>query len=208
LAFQGWSPETRIATNMKVYLGGARRLLSITLDLQEIFVSDEFLCVRCAKHYSTCCQGTDIFVTLGDVRRMTEASSATNFTEFRPPADPAYDQTEEDPFWQKHVFRSDGKRRVVKHQPNGDCHFLGPQGCTLASTVRPLICRLYPFDYTADGLKEQPAGGCPVELLRPQQKLLQVLGMDRGQAEQYRAQLYVEIVEHEDTNAASESAAA
>ena len=171
-------------------------------------MSDEFLCARCAKHFSTCCQGTDIFVTLGDVRRITEASSAENFTEFRKPLDPAYDQSEEDPFWQKHVFRSDGKRRVVKHQANGDCSFLGSQGCTLAATVRPLICRLYPFDYTADGLKEQPAGGCPVELLRPQQQLLQVLGMNRAQAEQFRAQLYVEIVEQEDTKTESESAAA
>lgn len=171
-------------------------------------MSDEFLCVRCAKHYSTCCQQTDIYVTLGDVRRIIEASSTTNFTEFRPPADPAYDQTEEDPFWQQHVFRPDGTRRVLKQQPNGDCRFLGPQGCTLAATVRPLICRLYPFDYTADGLKEQPAGGCPVELLRPQQQLLQVLGMDRAQAEQYRAQLYAELIERESSNAASESTAA
>ena len=171
-------------------------------------MSDEFLCARCAKHFLTCCQGTDIFVTLGDVRRITEASSAANFTEFRPPSDPAYVQTEEDPFWHKHVFGSDGKRRVVKHQANGDCYFLGSTGCTLAATVRPLICRLYPFDYTADGLKEQPAGGCPVQLLQPQQQLLQVLGMDRVQAEQYRAQLYVEIAEQDETNSISESAAA
>ena len=92
--------------------------------------------------------------------------------------------------------------------PNGDCHFLGPQGCTLASTVRPLICRLYPFDYTVDGIKERPAGGCPVELLRPQQQLLQVLGMDRDEAERYRAQLYAELPEQEDSDAASESVAA
>ena len=175
---------------------------------QELFVSDEFLCARCAKHQITCCQNTDIHATLGDVRRIATVSSTPNFTEYRAAADPAYDQTEEDPFWQQHVFRSDGTRRVLKQQPDGKCHFLGLQGCTLAATVRPLICRLYPFDYTADGLKEQPAGGCPVELLRPQQQLLQVLGMDRDQAEQYRAQLYAELTEKDDTNAAFESIAA
>lgn len=171
-------------------------------------MSDEFLCARCAKHQSTCCQATDIYVTLGDVRRISAASSARDFTEFRPPADPAYDQTEEDPYWQKHVFRSDGKRRVVRHQPNGDCWFLGSQGCTLEKEVRPLICRLYPFDYTADGLKDQPAGGCPVELLRSGDNLLQVLGMDRVLAEQYRTQLYAELAESESSDAVSESAAA
>ena len=171
-------------------------------------MSDEFLCARCAKHQSTCCQATDIYVTLGDVRRISAASSARDFTEFRPPADPAYDQTEEDPYWQKHVFRSDGTRRVVRHQANGDCWFLGSHGCTLEKEVRPLICRLYPFDYTADGLKEQPAGGCPVELLQRGENLLQVLAMDREQAEQYRTQLYAELAESEDSHAGSESAAA
>lgn len=171
-------------------------------------MSTEFLCARCAKHQKTCCQNTDIYVTLGDVGRIANASSATDFTEYRAAADPAYDQTEEDPFWQRHVFRSDGTRRVLRQQPNGDCHFLGTEGCTLALSVRPLICRLYPFDYTVDGLKEQPAGGCPIELLRPQQQLLGVLGMNRSEAERNRAQLYAELVEMEEPRVKSESAAA
>ena len=171
-------------------------------------MSDEFLCARCAKHYSTCCQKTDIYVTLGDVRRIANASSSMGFTEYRAPEDASYDQSVEDPFWQQHVFRPDGTRRVLKQQPNGDCHFLGPQGCSLAAVVRPLICRLYPFDYNADELKLQPSGGCPAELLRPQQRLLRVLGMNRDEAERYRAQLYAELPEKEDSGAATESAAA
>ncbi len=171
-------------------------------------MSDEFLCARCAKHQKTCCQNTDIHVTLGDVRRIEDASSARQFTEYRAATDPAYNQTLEDPFWQQHVFRPDGTRRVLKQQPGGDCCFLGAQGCTLTMEVRPLICRLYPFDYTADGLKEQPAGGCPVELLRPQQQLLQVLEMDREKAEQFRQQLYAELPEKEDAGTGAESAAA
>lgn len=74
--------------------------------------------------------------------------------------------------------------------------------------VRPLICRLYPFDYTADGLKEQPAGGCPVELLQPRQQLLQVLEMNRDEAERHRAQLYAELLEKDDAGTASEGTAA
>ncbi len=171
-------------------------------------MSDEFLCARCARHYSTCCQKTDIYVTLGDVRRIAVASSATDFTEYRAAEDASYDQTLEDPFWQHHVFRPDGTRRVLKQQANGDCHFLGAQGCTLALIERPLICRIYPFDYDVDGIKERPAGGCPVQLLRPGQRLLQVLGMDRAEAERYRAQLYAELPETEDLDAAAEIVAA
>lgn len=171
-------------------------------------MSEEFLCARCAKHQKTCCQNTDIYVTLGDVRRIANASSVRHFTEYRAAANQAYDQTEEDPLWHQHVFRPDGTRRVLKQQSNGDCCFLGSQGCTLTMNVRPLICRLYPFDYTADGLKEQPAGGCPVELLQPKQQLLQVLEMNRDQAERHRAQLYAELLEKDDAGTASEGTAA
>ena len=47
-----------------------------------------------------------------------------------------------------------------------------------------------------------------MELLQPQQQLLQVLGMDRDEAERYRAQLYAELPEKEDLGAVAESAAA
>jgi len=166
-------------------------------------VSEEFLCARCAKHQKTCCQHTDIFVTLGDVSRIASAIGTSDFTEYRSAASPAYDQTEEDPVWHRQVFRDDGTRRVLKQQPDGDCHFLGPQGCVLTATVRPLICRLYPFDYTSDGLKDAPAGGCPVELLMPGQQLLQVLAMNRDEAERYRAQLYAELQDEEDASVVS-----
>lgn len=171
-------------------------------------MSDEFLCARCAKHQKTCCQNTDIFVTLGDVRRISNATRLTDFTEYRAASDPAYDQTEEDPFWQQHVFLADGTRRVLVQQANGDCSFLGSQGCVLSETVRPLICRLFPFDYTKEGLKELPAGGCPVDLLGPQQQLFQALEMNRERAEHYRAQLYAELTEDDEIDATSESRAA
>ena len=60
---------------------------------------------------------------------------------------------------------------------------------------RPIVCRLYPFDYTAEGLKPQPVSGCPLELLAPGAELLPTLGMDRDEAERLRAQLYEEMCE-------------
>lgn len=160
-------------------------------------MSDEFLCVRCARHQHTCCQDSDIHVSLADVRRIAAATATgcDDFAEFRLPADAVYDQSIEDPFWHMHVFRKDGMRRVLKQRPNGDCGFLGDQGCTLPTEARPLVCRLFPFDYNADGILERPASGCPVELLKPGRTLFKELQMAADHAEKLRVQLYREIAE-------------
>lgn len=163
-------------------------------------MSEEFLCARCARHTRTCCQDTDIHITLADVRRITPHANGVDFEEFRAPTDPVYDQRKEDPFWHQHVFRADGTRRVLKQQPGGDCIFLGPQGCVLPTDSRPLVCRLYPFDYTANGLQPQLSSGCPVELLHPGQRLLTVLDMKAEDAGKLRDQLYREICETEDAD--------
>ena len=158
-------------------------------------IAEEFLCARCARHQKTCCQGTDIFVTLGDVQRIAEHTERSDFTEFRSPSDPVYLNQDDDPTWKEHVFRSDGTRRVLKQQPNHDCTFLGERGCVLPLETRPLICRLYPFDYTDAGVKSEPAGGCPVELLRPEQVLLETLDMRHEDANRWHEQLYRELRE-------------
>jgi Fe-S-cluster containining protein len=155
--------------------------------------SDEPLCARCARHTTTCCQWSEVFVTTGDVARIVEQTGRGDFFEYRPVDNPIYGDQDDDPVWRDHVFRPDGTRRVVRHQPNGDCHFLGPVGCVLPAHARPLVCRLYPFDYTSEGIHEELAEGCPLELLRPGQELLPVLNMHRDEAEVWRRQLYAEM---------------
>ncbi len=156
-------------------------------------MSEEFLCVRCARHMKTCCQFSEIYVTKGDVQRITTHSGQTEFHEYRKPNNPVYADQDDDPIWRDHVFRADGSRRVLKKQANGDCHFLGPQGCQLPLDVRPLVCRIYPFDYTADGIKTELSKGCPTELLRPGQGLLQALDMTLEQVIPWHKQLYEEL---------------
>ena len=158
-------------------------------------MTEEFLCARCARHTRTCCQDTEIHVTPGDMRRIAPYTDGVEVSEFRAPSHPVYDQSREDPVWHQHVFRDDGTRRVLKQQPGGDCVFLGPQGCRLPSVSRPLVCCLYPFDFAADGIHDQLASGCPMELLRPGQQLLQVLSMDIEEARRLHTQLYREIQE-------------
>jgi Fe-S-cluster containining protein len=156
-------------------------------------VTEEFLCVRCSRHMKTCCQTADIYTTLGDVRRMEEYTGQTGFTEFRAPKNPAYADQDDDPIWRDNVFRPDGTRRVVKKQANGDCTFLGAAGCILPLETRPLICRIYPFDYTAEGILDELSEGCPTELLRPGQGLIEALDMNRTDAERWHRQLYDEL---------------
>ena len=129
------------------------------------------------------------------MRRIQPFAEGVDFTEFRAPGYPVYDQQIEDPFWHKHVFQPDGTRRVLKQVNDGDCFFLGPAGCRLPVENRPIVCRLYPFDYTAEGLTEKPASGCPLELLSPGSELLPTLGMNRADGERLRAQLYEEMCE-------------
>lgn len=168
---------------------------------------DEFLCVRCARHQKTCCQGTEIYTTLGDVARISDYTAQTDFYEFRSPGDPVYSDQDDDPLWKNRVFRSDGTRRILNHQPNGDCTFLGNQGCRLPLEVRPLVCRLYPFDYTEAGIfQERLATGCPVELLKPHQSLLTALDMQLADAERWHSQLYQEI-QNEPTDVSGQASA-
>lgn len=153
----------------------------------------EFLCVRCARHTVTCCQRSEIYTTLGDVQRIGEHTGREDFTEFRVPANPEYADQDDDPVWSSHVFRDDSSRRVLKRHTNGDCTFLGQHGCVLPLEVRPLVCRLYPFDYTAEGIRPELAEGCPLELLRPNQGLLEALEMNLPDAQRWHQQLYSEI---------------
>jgi Fe-S-cluster containining protein len=165
--------------------------------------AEEFLCARCARHTQTCCQSTDIVVTSGDVARIADFTGRTDFVEFRAPANELYADQDDDPVWRDNVVRPDGTRRVLRQRPGGDCTFLGTAGCTLPPNVRPLICRLYPFDYTAEGIRDELARGCPVELLKPEQQLLQVLDMRLDDATRWHRQLYDGIVADGASRAAS-----
>ncbi len=160
--------------------------------------SEDFLCVRCARHMRTCCQTREIFVTRGDVRRIAAHTGQDDFFEYRIPDDPSYLDQDDDPEWAAGVFREDNSRRVLKQQATGDCTFLGAAGCCLPLETRPLVCRIYPFDYDAQGLRDGLSHGCPIPLVRPALGLLGELQMERGPAEAWRRQLYTELSHEHD----------
>jgi Fe-S-cluster containining protein len=141
----------------------------------------------------TCCQTAEVYTTPGDVTRISQHTGQRDFTEFRAAGNPDYADQDDDPAWAELVFRDDHSRRVLKKQASGDCTFLGDHGCRLPLEIRPLICRLYPFDYTEAGISDELAPGCPLELLRPGQGLIEALEMNIDDARRWHRQLYEEI---------------
>lgn len=143
----------------------------------------------------TCCQTSEVHLTPGDVGRIAAYTARQGFYEYRAPQKAVYEHAEDDdPVWRENVFRPDGTRRVLKREEDGNCIFLGERGCVLPLEVRPLVCRIYPFDYDQNGVKERELSpGCPLELLRPGADLVAELAMNRADADRWQAQLYQEI---------------
>ena len=154
----------------------------------------EILCARCARQGKTCCQWSEVYTTRGDMGRIGRHTGLTGFIELARPANPEYADQSNDPVWQAHVFGRDGKRRVLKKLPSGDCLFLRPTGCQLPLDVRPLVCRLYPFSYTAAGIDPQLDAGCPRSLLAPGETLIDTLHMSLDEAREWHRILYEEIL--------------
>lgn len=153
----------------------------------------ETFCAQCARHQKTCCQTREVYITPGDVKRIEGHTGFTGFWEFRKPEDPGYLDQSDDPAWGEYVFRPDGSRRILRRQEDGACVFLGPAGCLLPLEIRPLVCRLYPYQYNEFGLLPELAAGCPTQLLRPGEDLLAVLQVAVEDARRWHAQLYREI---------------
>lgn len=153
----------------------------------------EILCVRCACVQKTCCQDSEIFVTRHDVRRISDHLKQDGFWEYAVPTDPVYLNEHDDPIWMEKAFQPDGSRRVLKKQVDGDCTFLTKSGCSLPMEVRPLVCRLYPYDYTASGLRPDAASGCPRHLLAEGQSVFDAVGASQQDAQRWHAMLYDEL---------------
>lgn len=153
---------------------------------------EESLCSRCARVRKTCCY-LEIYVTLGDVKRIAAHCGRSDFHEFRVPDDADYLDQDDDPAWRYHVADEDGRRRVLERRADDACTFLGPHGCVLPIEVRPLVCRLHPYNYTEAGISAELADGCPTRLLKHGQTLLIALDMNLEDAWRWHRQLYAEI---------------
>jgi Fe-S-cluster containining protein len=115
-------------------------------------------CARCAKALGkTCCEprGTEhlAMVTRADIARIREHTrlSARRFTQEEAVTEEgAADYEATWPLYRGYFQR--GPVRITLLARSGACVFHEPtSGCTLPLDVRPMACRLYPFDQWADG---------------------------------------------------------
>ena len=151
------------------------------------------LCARCAMQGRTCCQGREIYLTPGDVRRIRAHAGAFRFHEWARTTDPDYLDQDDDPVWRSHVIARDGSRRILCRTADGDCVFLTANGCRLPLEIRPLLCRLHPFTYTADHIDAEPDAGCPRQLLMSGETVFSAMDMPMALADIWHRQLYEEI---------------
>ena len=151
-------------------------------------------CLTCASQGHTCCQGHDIYVTLGDCSRIQRFTGATQFFEYRGCSRAAYADQDDDPVWRRHVFRADGSRRVLKQSVDHNCLFLQTAGCCLPLSARPLVCRLYPHLYSASGIAGVWDDECPATRTQADPSIEQgIAGVQFQQAVQWHRMLYNEI---------------
>jgi Fe-S-cluster containining protein len=162
------------------------------------------ICAHCATVQKTCCQhdAIDILVTGGDLRRIIsyledKSHNISDFYELRSPKAEFFDPT--DANWYRYIERGNGTRQYLKKTPQGDCIFLTSTGCELDAASRPLICRLYPYYYTENGLEECDPFLCPGECKCMGEHIFKELEMDKSTAEIWRQTLYRELKEDYDS---------
>ncbi|UCD80078.1 MAG: YkgJ family cysteine cluster protein [Desulfobacterales bacterium] len=150
-------------------------------------------CYQCSQNGTSCCKGTQILLTTGDVRRIARFLGAFHFFTFEVP-DPIYTDPGDDPVWLTLTIRPDGRRRVLKRTADKRCTMLAENGCLLPITVRPLICRLHPYSFTeAEVSGVDPT--CPMSREGNWPVLLEKLGMAMFEARQWHRLLYCELRE-------------
>jgi hypothetical protein len=148
-------------------------------------------CYQCSQNGTSCCKGTQILLTAGDVRRIARFIGHFRFFTFEVP-DPVYTDPGDDPGWVTLTVRPDGRRCVLKRTGDKSCTMLSETGCILPLTLRPLICRLHPYMYTeADVVGVDPT--CPMSQETNWPVLLERFGMARVEARKWHRMLYCEL---------------
>lgn len=159
------------------------------------------ICLACARQGHTCCQGHDIYITRGDHERISRHTRVADFCEYRGCCHADYADQGDDPVWQQYVFRNDGSRRVLKRLADGSCIFLSSAGCCLPLTVRPLVCRLYPHLYSANGIADAWDGECPAAKFQASPLVEDgIAGVQWQEAVQWHRMLYSEILWEKNSN--------
>jgi Fe-S-cluster containining protein len=131
-----------------------------------------------------------IYLTGEDIKRISNVIGSSGFFRYEKPWSWC-ERDEADPVWEKHVFGC-SRRRVVRRRVDGSCHFLGENGCVLDLEIRPLVCRLYPYEYRPDGIHGVHPK-CPVSRSETPETDFKTMGMRSDRVNAWHAAFYAEL---------------
>ncbi len=157
--------------------------------LSGVFVT--LSCMSCARIGTSCCKNYQISLTTGDIQRISEFLGRQDFFTFEAPV-PEDIEPDYDPLWMSMVLQPQGLVRVLKRTLERNCSLLTTTGCCLPYDRRPLICRLYPYRYTEDGILGIDQA-CPIAREKEWGAILDGLDMPADKARQWLTLLYSEV---------------
>jgi len=169
-------------------------LCFIQILFKNLFIAGVFValsCMNCARIGTSCCTHYQIILTTGDIQRISDFLGHQNFFILEPPVlediEPDYD-----PFWMPMVLKPEGVVCVLKRTREKSCVLLTETGCSLPYDRRPLICRLYPYKYTEEGILGIDTD-CPISGEKEWGCVLDTLDMPTAKAKQWISLLYAEV---------------
>lgn len=148
------------------------------------------VCAQCAGRQKTCCERPDIQIALtpGDIQRLRDHCGHAEFFE-RKAVEPEFrshyvnpeNHSSNDALYVKHLFDEQGRRPVLLKQADLSCLFVTPTGCSLPHSIKPLLCRIYPFDWNDQLDLWLDSAYCPPELFASEADL--IARISEGEAE-------------------------
>ena len=162
-------------------------------------------CSECSKLQPTCCEYTDICVTDGDIKRISDYSGGNDFYHLMPVSEEMkhyygdYRNVEKGlDIYYKYLFDEEGKRNILKRVENNRCFFLTPDGCSLPPTAKPIICRLYPYDWNDHKDIWIDPHYCPKSLFKDEQEIKEYVCLPEAEARRLVDLLYDELTNKQD----------
>jgi len=151
------------------------------------------ICKECSKLQKTCCQDADIVVTDKDIERIMSLG-LFNFHDVVFSEKLTQSIFEDDPNYTRYVVDKTGKSQILKKQENGNCIFLSPIGCMLSMDIRPLVCRIYPYnDFNEFGKVNLAPMFCPKKFKMDSDIIHKEMGLSFDEAKHLVGQLYDEL---------------
>ncbi|WP_094605228.1 hypothetical protein SPSIL_033010 [Sporomusa silvacetica DSM 10669] len=161
-------------------------------------------CAQCARLQKTCCEreATKIALTGGDIARISQFAGQEDFYELKPVEEELKDvyanpacYTEDDYIYVTYLFDDQGRRNILRKNPDQTCCFVTLTGCSLPHDIRPLLCRIYPYDWN-DRLEIWIDGSyCPASLFKDEEDMVKKVGLSAAEALELIKLFYAEIMD-------------